>query len=140
MTKPELLSPAGDFESLKAAIYAGADAVYFGAKNFNARAKANNFGDDLNTAVAFVHLYGAKAYLTLNTLIENDDAEILLYTVKNALEAGIDAFIVQDMGLKMIIHDKLLQLVIKTLQRILQLFEQYFNSRIMLKCILCCIN
>ena len=98
MTKPELLSPAGDFESLKAAIYAGADAVYFGAKNFNARAKANNFGDDLNTAVAFVHLYGAKAYLTLNTLIENDDAENLLNTVKNALEAGIDAFIVQDFG------------------------------------------
>ena len=78
MTKPELLSPAGDFESLKAAIYAGANAVYFGAKNFNARAKANNFGDDLKKAIAFVHLYGAKAYLTLNTLIENDDAENLL--------------------------------------------------------------
>lgn len=99
MKKPELLSPAGDFESLKSAIYAGANAVYFGAKNFNARAKANNFGDDLSRAVAFVHLYGAKAYLTLNTLIEDEDAINVIETVKNALSVGIDAFIVQDFGI-----------------------------------------
>lgn len=99
MKKPELLSPAGDFESLKSAIYAGANAVYFGAKNFNARAKANNFGDDLSRAVAFVHLYGAKAYLTLNTLVEDKDALSVIETVQNALNAGIDAFIVQDFGI-----------------------------------------
>ncbi|MBE7075165.1 MAG: U32 family peptidase [Clostridiales bacterium] len=98
MEKVELLAPAGDFDSLKAALANKADAVYFGAKAFNARLKANNFGEDLKNVVTYVHLHGAKAYLTLNTIIENNDCKNLLQTVQNALNAGIDAFIVQDFG------------------------------------------
>lgn len=98
MTCPELLAPAGNFECLKKAVFAGANAVYFGAKNFNARAKANNFGEELKSAVAFCHMYQVKAYLTLNTLIEIGDEDELINTIKNAVECGIDAFIVQDFG------------------------------------------
>lgn len=98
MKKPELLSPAGNFESLKMAVMAGATAVYFGAKNFNARAKAQNFGEDFNRAVAFAHMYGVKVYLTLNTLVENDEIKSLCQTIQDALKAGVDAFIVQDFG------------------------------------------
>lgn len=98
MTKPELLSPAGNFESLKMAVFAGATAVYFGAKNFNARAKADNFGEDISVAVAFAHMYGVKVYLTLNTIVENNEIDELIETVKNAIAAGVDAFIVQDFG------------------------------------------
>ncbi|MBQ7884713.1 MAG: U32 family peptidase [Clostridia bacterium] len=114
MKKPELLAPAGDFQSLKSAVFAGADAVYFGAKNFNARAKAENFGEDLAGAVAFAHMYGTKVYLTLNTLIENDNAEQLLQTVKNALEAGVDAFIVQDFGVVNLINNSFKNVEIHT--------------------------
>ena len=96
--KLELLSPAGDFNGLKLALSHGADAVYFGEKKFNARAKAENFSDNLQDAVAYVHMHGKKAYLTLNTLIENNQIEELIETVKHALECGIDAFIVQDFG------------------------------------------
>ncbi len=95
---PELLSPAGNFESLKMAVYAGATAVYFGAKNFNARAKADNFGENLKNAVAFAHMFGTKVYLTLNTIIENNEIEELYKTISNAIESNVDAFIVQDFG------------------------------------------
>lgn len=98
MRSVELLSPAGDFEGLKMAVFGGANAVYFGAKGFNARAKANNFGEDLPKAVAFCHMFGVKAYLTLNTIVENDEINELIGTAKYALECGIDAFIVQDFG------------------------------------------
>lgn len=98
MKNVELLSPAGDFEGLKMAVFGGANAVYFGAKGFNARAKANNFGEDLKDAVAFCHMYGVKTYLTLNTIVENDEINDLIKTATEALEAGIDAFIVQDFG------------------------------------------
>ena len=98
MKNLELLSPCGDFETLKAAVGAGADAVYLGGKNFNARAKANNFGDDLPEAINYAHLRGVKVYLTLNTLVYDDEFAALLNAVKEAVEAGADAFIVQDMG------------------------------------------
>lgn len=105
MKKPELLSPAGDFDSLKSAVFAGADAVYFGGKSFNARVKAQNFDLNMKDAVAFAHLYNVKTYLTLNTLIENDEIEELIDTVKYALECGIDAFIVQDFGVVYILKN-----------------------------------
>ena len=98
MEKPELLSPAGNFDSIKMAVMAGATAVYFGMKNFNARAKAENFGADLPQAVAFAHMYGVKVYLTLNTLVENSEIENLCESIKDAILAGVDAFIVQDFG------------------------------------------
>lgn len=99
----ELLAPAGDFQSLKVAVFQGANAVYLGAKNFNARAKAENFDDNLKSAVTFCHLYGVKVYLTLNTLMEQSQAKEILNTVKFALECGVDAFIVQDLGIAYLI-------------------------------------
>ena len=67
---PELLSPAGSFDAVVAAVNAGADAVYFGGKQLNARAFARNFDDEeIARAVVYCHLHGAKAYVTLNTLL-----------------------------------------------------------------------
>ncbi|MGN0795748.1 MAG: U32 family peptidase [Christensenellales bacterium] len=97
--KVELLSPAGDFESLKAAVNCGADAVYLGTGDFNARAKAENFdGDELLKAVEYAHLRGVKVYLTVNTLVFNDEFDSLYRSVKKAVDFGVDAFIVQDLG------------------------------------------
>ena len=98
MKKIELLSPAGDYECLKQAVFGGANAVYFGAKSFNARAKAENFGAEMQDAVAFCHMYGVKTYLTLNTIVENNQIDDLLQTINHAIMCGIDAFIVQDFG------------------------------------------
>lgn len=95
----ELLSPVGDFESLRAAVNCGADAVYLGMSGFNARAKAKNFGDDeLIEAVEYAHFRGVKVYVTLNTLVYNDEFDELFGLVKKAIEAKVDAFIVQDLG------------------------------------------
>ena len=70
----ELLSPAGNMESLKAAINNGADAVYLGGKSFGARAYADNFSDEeLKEAVRYAHLYGVKLYVTVNTIIYNNE-------------------------------------------------------------------
>ena len=67
---PELLSPAGSFEALVAAVEAGADAVYFGGGAFHARAMAKNFDrEEIKRAILYLHLHGVKAYITLNTLI-----------------------------------------------------------------------
>ncbi len=112
MDKPELLAPAGNFESLKMAVFAGATAVYFGAKNFNARAKAENFGEDMANAVAFAHMYGVKVYLTLNTLVENEQINDLCETIKYALSCKVDAFIVQDLGVVNILKNCFPQAVI----------------------------
>ena len=96
----ELLSPVGDFECLKAAVQNGADAVYFGAGSFNARAFASNFDDDvLEKAITYAKLRGVKTNLTLNTLIKNDEIQDAIELAKKAYEFGIDAIIVQDLGL-----------------------------------------
>ena len=96
----ELLSPVGDFECLKAAVQNGADAVYFGAGSFNARAFATNFDDEaLENAITYAKLRGVKTNLTLNTLIKNDEMENAINLAKKAYELGIDAIIVQDLGL-----------------------------------------
>lgn len=74
MKKPELLSPAGNFDSLKAAILAGCDAVYLGGKVFGARSFADNFtNDEIVEAINYSHLYGVKVYVTVNTLIYEDE-------------------------------------------------------------------
>ncbi|HET6409434.1 MAG TPA: peptidase U32 family protein, partial [Chthoniobacteraceae bacterium] len=97
---PELLAPAGDWDCLRAAVANGADAVYFGLPRFNARLRAHNFTEEeLPAVVAFCHRYGAKAYVAFNTLVftgELDDAESYLRTLSGA---GVDALIVQDVGL-----------------------------------------
>ena len=100
MNKLELLSPAGDLQIFKAAINSGADAVYFGGDLFGARAYAKNFSiEDAKEAIKYSHLHGAKAYLTVNTLLKNLEIEGKLYEyLKAYVENGIDAFIVQDFG------------------------------------------
>ena len=98
--KPELLAPAGDWECLKAAVTAGADAVYFGLPAFNARLRAENFTEaDLPLVMDYLHARGRRGYLTLNVLIfhsELAEAERLLRWVG---ESNVDAIIVQDLGL-----------------------------------------
>ena len=100
MKKVELLSPVGDFECLVAAVQNGADAVYFGANKFNARINGTNFSnDDLKRAIEYAKLRNVKTYLTLNTLIKNNEFEESARLIKYAYECGIDAIIMQDLGL-----------------------------------------
>ncbi|CAN5864163.1 DUF3656 domain-containing protein [soil metagenome] len=97
---PELLSPAGNWECARAAVANGADAIYFGTPRFNARLRADNFTEeDLPELMAFLHQHGVRGYCAFNTLIftgELDDAERQLRILENA---GVDAVIVQDLGL-----------------------------------------
>ena len=96
----ELLSPVGDFECLKAAVQNGADSIYLGANYFNARNFAHNFSiDELKTAIQYAKIRGVKTYLTLNTLIKDSEFEDALNLAKSAYQFGIDAIIVQDLGL-----------------------------------------
>ncbi len=100
MTKPLILSPAGDIECLRAAINAGADEVYFGSSRFNARYNAKNFTDDeLKEALRMCKILGVKSNITVNTLITDREMEDVLDVVYNAASLGADAFIVQDLGL-----------------------------------------
>ena len=104
----DLLSPVGDFECLKAAVQNGADSVYFGANSFNARAFANNFNlEDLKRAIEYAKIRGVKTNLTLNTLMKETEFEDALSLAINAYKFGIDAIIVQDLGLA----KKLIQLL-----------------------------
>lgn len=90
----------GDFECLKAAVQNGADSVYFGAANFNARASATNFDlSNLKEAISYAKQRGVNTHLTLNTLIKNEEFEDAVILASKAYEFGIDAIIVQDLGL-----------------------------------------
>ena len=92
MTRPEILAPAGSQESLTAALRCGADAVYLGTKRFNARRGASNFDEASLHAAAFLcHTYGAKLYLTLNTLVSDAETDDVRRTLSRAAEAGVDA-------------------------------------------------
>jgi len=105
MNKPELLSPAGDWDSLRTAIHNGADAVYIGLSDFNARAAAVNFtAGNIAEAVAYAHLYGVKIYIALNTLIKNAEIPRFLELAGAAVEAKADAFILQDLGAEAILR------------------------------------
>ena len=136
----ELLSPAGDFECLKAAVQNGADAVYFGASSFSARAFASNFDDDvLEKAITYAKLRGVKTNLALNTLIKNDEMSEAIEIAKKAYSYGIDAIIVQDLGLarylikhfpNLAIHAST-QLSVHNLDGVLKLQEMGF-SRVVL--------
>ena len=96
----ELLSPVGDFNCLKAAVQNGANAVYFGSNLFSARAFAKNFeNNELEQAINYAKLRGVKTHLTLNTLIKDEEFEDAINVAKTAYEFGIDAIIVQDLGL-----------------------------------------
>jgi putative protease len=96
---PELLAPAGEPRALRAALSAGADAVYFGLERWSARAFAGNFGgEDVPEAVEAAHLYDARAYLALNTLLKDDEVEPALAALEAPYRAGLDALIVADLG------------------------------------------
>lgn len=100
MKKIELLSPVGDFECLKAAVQNGADSVYFGGSLFNARASASNFdSDELKKAIGYCTVRNVKTHLTLNTLLEDSEFDEAVNLAVDAYKLGIDALIVQDIGL-----------------------------------------
>ena len=96
----ELLSPVGDFECLKAAVQNGADSVYFGADIFSARAFATNFNlPELEKVIQYAKIRGVKTHLTLNTLVTDTEFIEAINLARKAYEYGIDAIIVQDLGL-----------------------------------------
>ena len=132
----DLLSPVGDFDCLKAAVQNGANSVYFGANLFSARAFASNFDlDELKNAIQYARIRGVKTNLTLNTLIKNDEFEDAFNLAKKAYEFGIDAIIVQDLGLaKMLIKSfpdlaihASTQMSVHNLQGVLELQELGFK-------------
>lgn len=102
----ELLAPAGDWDCLRAAVANGADAVYFGVAHMNARARGRNFrADELPDVMAFLHTYGVKGFMTLNILIFEEELEEARQLVEAAIDAGVDAVIVQDLGLVKLIRE-----------------------------------
>ena len=106
MGNREVLAPAGNYECFRAAINAGADAVYLGGSMFGARAFAGNFEEaELIKAIRTAHLYGRKVYLTVNTLLRNDELEKLVQYVKPYYEEGLDAVIVQDYGVFAVLRE-----------------------------------
>lgn len=111
----ELLAPAGNINIFKAVIEAGADAVYVGGSMFGARAYANNFDEEeLLYAIDYAHLKGVKVYLTVNTLLKNDEIEKLYDYLLPFYERGLDAVLVQDLGALKLIHDRFPDLSIHT--------------------------
>jgi putative protease len=103
--KPELLAPAGDFEAMKAAVANGADAVYFGLSSFNARYRATNFTlDELPDVMAYLHRNNTRGFVTLNTLIFSDELVDVEQFIVGCADAGVDAVIVQDLGLTQLIR------------------------------------
>ncbi|MBI5230582.1 MAG: U32 family peptidase [Coriobacteriales bacterium] len=106
--KPELLAPAGSFEALRAAVANGADAVYLGIDRLNARRGAENFTlDTLAEAAKHAHLAGVRVYLTANVLVLPDEMADALDVVDRAWAAGVDAIIVQDLGLMRVVRESL---------------------------------
>ena len=100
MSAPELLSPAGSPESLRAAVQSGADAVYLGWGDFNARRSAKNFSDEeFAEALVYCHVRGVRVFLTLNTLLTDRELPRALETARTACRLGVDAILVQDWGL-----------------------------------------
>ena len=106
--RPELLSPAGNFEKLRAALLYGADAVYCAGQSFGMRSAADNFTvEELYEAVKYTHERGKKLYLTLNTMPHGDEYEELKQFLRDIAEARIDAFIVADLGVMALIKELL---------------------------------
>lgn len=102
----ELLAPAGDWECMKAAVANGADAVFFGVEKFNARARAHNFrSDELPEIMAFLHRYGVKGFLTFNILVFEEELAEAKRLIEACIDAGVDAVIVQDLGLVKLIRE-----------------------------------
>lgn len=108
MRDVELLAPVGSFESLKAAVQNGANAVYLGGKDFGARASANNFDrDELKEAVKYAHIRGVQVFVTTNTLRKENEIENFLEYVKFLYDIDVDAIILQDIGMARLIKREL---------------------------------
>ena len=106
--KPEILSPAGNFEKLTFAAAYGADAVYFAGQQFGMRASADNFGfDEMKRGVDLLHSQGKKAYLTLNTMPRNDEIDLLDGYLDSISGTGVDAVIVADLGVFQKVRERL---------------------------------
>ncbi len=102
---PELLSPAGNWDCAKAAVASGADAIYFGLPKFNARMRAKNFTDeDLPELMAYLHRYGVKGYVAMNTLIFTEELDAAIEQLQQMEQAGVDGVIVQDLGLARLVN------------------------------------
>ena len=111
--KKELLSPVGSMEALYQAIHNGADAVYLGGKKFGARMFANNFDkEELKKAIDYCHLYGVKIYITINTVIFDNEIEEFLDYVEYIYKSGVDAVIMQDVGMISLVRSKFPELEI----------------------------
>lgn len=102
----ELLVPAGDMECLRQAVYNGCDAVYLACKSFGARKFAKNFdNEEIIKALKFCHLYGVKVYVTMNTLVKNNEVEDFLKQVDFLHKNGVDALIMQDFGMICLVRE-----------------------------------
>lgn len=109
--KAEVLAPAGNQEALDAAIAAGADAVYFGLPMFGARAFAKNFSlKQTRDIIRQAHLQGVKIYITMNTILEEDQMEMAFDWARQLYEMGVDALIIQDLGFLHLLHERLPEL------------------------------
>lgn len=105
MQPPEILAPAGDAECLRAAVDAGADAVYFGLHGFNARARATNFDSAaLGGTLRWLHARGRRGYVALNTLVFDGELAAMEQAIRACAEAGVDAVIVQDLGVARLVR------------------------------------
>lgn len=103
--KPEVLAPAGGRDCVAAAVENGADAVYFGVGRFNARVRADNFTvDDLPSLMKFLHRRGVRGYVTFNTLVFSDEMDAAARELRKIIAAGVDAAIVQDVGIARLIR------------------------------------
>ena len=107
MTKPIILAPAGGFAAVTAAVRCGADAVYLGAKNFNARRNAENFDDlALPETVKFCHGRGTKVFVTVNTLVTDGETDALIEEADAIAGSGADAVILQDPAVMRLFRDR----------------------------------
>ena len=107
MRNHELLVPAGNMDCLREAVYNGCDAVYLACKSFGARKFANNFdNDEILEAIKFCHLYGVKVYVTMNTLVKNNEVEDFISQARFLHKNGVDALIVQDFGMICLLREK----------------------------------
>ena len=140
MNKIEILAPVGSEETLKAAVLSGADAVYFGMGNFNARRNAQNFTDEqIENAIKYCHSRGVKVHITLNTLIKDVELPTLIETIKTICKSGADAIIIQDLGVARLVREICpdiqmhgsTQMSVGTLQGLYELKELGFSRAVL---------
>ena len=104
--RPEILAPAGSFDSLIAAVQCGADAVYLGGKGMNARRSAGNFdAEELRRAVEYCHLRDVKVYQTINIVMFQHETDEAIDTIRQAAEAGVDAVLTQDLAIARMVRE-----------------------------------